>query len=292
MATQEEHYQRKRLRKSYIGAIFSITLVLFLLGIVGIILIHANQLSRYVRENIIVTALLKDDARATDVTRLQKQLDFSTAVKSTVYVSKEDAAIQLTEQLGEDFIDFIGYNPLSATIIINLNAEYANNDSLAILEQQLMQHGEIQEVTYQKNLIQKINDNIKIISTGLLGFSVLLLLIAIALIHNTIRLSVYAKRLLIKSMQLVGATRRFISKPFIRRGITQGIVGAFVSCSLIAAGLVLLHNYLPDVFSIQNIDFYLLLFVVLFVISLLLTWLSSFFSVRRFLKMDSDRIYF
>jgi cell division transport system permease protein len=292
MITQEEKYQRRRLRNSYITSVISITLVLFLLGIQGLILIHAHKLSRYVRENIGVTVFLKDSAKDVDIARLQKLLDFSPAVKSTTFVSKEQAATQYIEELGEDFIDFIGYNPLSASIEIRLKAEYANNDSLAILEHQFKQINEVQDVRYQKNLVQTINDNIRKISTVLMGISIIILLIAIALINNTIRLAVYSKRLLIKSMQLVGATQGFIRKPFIRRGILQGVVGAFIASFLIGMVLYRLHAYIPDIVTIKDIDRFLLLFIIMFGIAIVFTGLSSYFAVRRFLKMSNELIHY
>jgi len=292
MSVQEEKYQKRRLRNSYITSVISIMLVLFLLGIQGVILIHAHKLSRYVRENISVTVVLKDTARDADIARLQKQLDFSPAVKSTVFVSKDEAAAQLTEELGEDFIDFIGYNPLSASIEIRLNAEYANNDSMAILVEQLMQISEVQEVYYQKNLVQIINDNVRRISVVLLSISAIILLIAIALINNTIRLSVYSKRLLIKSMQLVGATQSFIRKPYIRRGILQGVIGAFLSSVMVGFMLYHLQSFAPEIITIKDIDWYLLLFAGIFAIAIIFTWLSSYFAVRRFLKMSNDLIHY
>jgi cell division transport system permease protein len=292
MSTREEKYQKRRLRNSYVTSVISIMLVLFLLGIQGLILIHAHKLSRYVRENIGVTVVLKDSARDADIARLQKQLDFSPAVKSTVFVSKDEAVTQLTEELGEDFIDFIGYNPLSASIEIRLRAEFANNDSMAVLENQLMQISEVQDVYYQKNLVQIINDNVRRISVVLLSISAIILLIAITLINNTIRLSVYSKRLLIKSMQLVGATQGFIRKPFIRRGILQGIIGATLSSVMIGFVLYYLQSYAPDLVTIKDIDWFLLLFAGIFAIAIIFTWLSSYFAVRRFLKMSNDLIHY
>ncbi len=292
MATQEEKYQKRRLRKSYVTAVISITLVLFLLGIQGLILIHAQKLSRHVRENIGVNIVLKDSAKKADIARLQKQLDFSPAIKSTKFKSKDEAAQELAEDLGEDFVGFIGYNPLSASLELRLNAEYTNTDSLAVLENQLLKINDVKEVYYQKDMVQKINDNVRSISLVLLSMSALVLLITIALIHNTIRLSVYSKRLLIKSMQLVGATRGFISKPFVQRGILQGIIGALLSSVMIGFGLYYLQKYVPDVVSIADIDWFLLLFASLFGIAILFAGLSSFFAVRRFLKMSNDLIHY
>lgn len=290
MATKEEKYQKRRLRNSYITSVISITLVLFLLGMQGLILIHAQKLSRYVRENIRVTVSLKDNAKDADITRLQKQLDFSPSIKSTTFISKDQAARQLSEDLGEDFIDFIGYNPLSASLELRLNAEYTNTDSLTILENQLSKIHEVQEVYYQKNLVQAINNNIRRISTILMSASVLILLIAITLINNTIRLSVYSKRLLIKSMRLVGATKRFIGKPFIRRGVLQGLIGALISSAGIGLLLYYLQQHFPELITVTDIDWFLLLFASIFFIAILFSWLSSLFAVRKFLRMSNDLI--
>jgi len=292
MSTHEEKYQKRRLRNSYITSVITITLVLFLLGIQGVILIHAHKLSRYVLENIIVTAVLEDHAEEADIARLQRQLEFTSSVKSTEFISRDEAARILTAELGEDFVAFIGHNPLPATIEIRLRAAYANEDSIAILTEQLLRVSEVQDVFYQTNLVQLINDNIRRISLILLSISAIILLIAIALINNTIRLSVYSKRLLIKSMQLVGATQGFIRKPFIMRGLWQGLIGAFLSSIFIGVLLYRLQRYAPEIVSISELNWYLLLLAGIFAVAIIFTWLSSYFAVRRFLKMGHDRVHY
>jgi len=292
MSTHEEKYQKRRLRNSYITSVITITLVLFLLGIQGVILIHAHKLSRYVLENIIVTAVLEDHAEEADIVRLQRQLEFTSSVKSTEFISRDEAARILTAELGEDFVAFIGHNPLPATIEIRMRAAYANEDSIAVLTEQLLRVSEVQDVFYQTNLVQLINDNIRRISFILLSISAIILLIAIALINNTIRLSVYSKRLLIKSMQLVGATQGFIRKPFIMRGLWQGLIGAFLSSVFIGVLLYRLQAYAPEIVSISELNWYLLLFAGIFVVAIIFTWLSSYFAVRRFLKMGHDRVHY
>ncbi|MCL2413989.1 MAG: ABC transporter permease [Bacteroidales bacterium] len=292
MSSYEEKYQKRRLRNSYITSVISITLVLFLLGIQGVILIHAHKLSRYVLENIIVTAVLSDNATEADITRLQRQLEFTPAVKNNVFISKDEAARLLTEELGEDFVAFIGHNPLSASIEIRLRAEYANPESIANLADQLLEINEIQEVFYQTNLVQLISDNVRRISFILLSISAVILFIAIALINNTIRLAVYSKRLLIKSMQLVGATQGFIRKPFIRRGIWQGIIGAFLSSVMLGVLVYYLQYYAPEIVSIQDISWFLMLFGGIFLVAIIFTWISSYLAVRRFLKMKNDLVHY
>jgi len=255
-------------------------------------MIHAHKLSRYVLENIIVTAVLENHAEEADIVRLQRQLEFTSSVKSTEFISRDEAARILTAELGEDFVAFIGHNPLPATIEIRMRAAYANEDSIAILTEQLLRVSEVQDVFYQTNLVQLINDNIRRISLILLSISAIILLIAIALINNTIRLSVYSKRLLIKSMQLVGATQGFIRKPFIMRGLWQGLIGAFLSSVFIGVLLYRLQMHAPDIVSISELNWYLLLFAGIFVVALIFTWLSSYFAVRRFLKMGHDRVHY
>ncbi|MCK4637803.1 MAG: permease-like cell division protein FtsX, partial [Bacteroidales bacterium] len=229
MSKAEDKYSKRRLKSSYVTTLVSITLVLFMLGMLGLIILHAKKLSDYVKENIGFSIIMKENVKEAGIIQLQKTLDASDYVKSTEYITKEKAAEELTKDLGEDFIDFLGYNPLLPSIDLRLKAEYANIDSLAIIEKDLLANKNVKEVFYQKSLVHLINKNLRRISIIILGFSILLLIIAIALINNTIRLSVYSKRFLIKSMQLVGATQAFIRRPFILKGILHGILGAFIA---------------------------------------------------------------
>ena len=199
----------------------SITLVLFMLGLLGLTVLHARKLSDYVKENIGFRVYMKSTVREAGIMQLQKILDATEYVKSTEYITPEQAAEELSRDLGEDFIDFLGYNPLPPAIDLRLKASYANVDSLEMIETELMKNEDVKEVFYVKSLVHLINSNIRKISILLLGFSGLLLIIAIALINNTIRLSVYSKRFIIRSMQLVGATQSFIRRPFIFKGIAQ-----------------------------------------------------------------------
>ena len=229
MGKKDSQQTKRQLRNSYLTTVISIALVLFLLGAVGYLMLNAQRLSNYVKENIGFNIVLKDNVRDAEVRRLQKYLDASSYVKSTEYIDKERAAEELKEQLGEDFVDFLGYNPLLSSIEVKLFAEFANPDSIKKVEEVFVSFPQVKEVFYQKNLIQKVNDNVNKISLVLLGFSALLLLIAIALINNTIRLSVYSKRFLINTMQLVGATKGFIRQPFISTSLLHGFIGAVLA---------------------------------------------------------------
>src|SRR6056297_1571436 len=228
MAKKEPAVTKRRLRSSYLTSI-SITLVLFMLGVLGLLILNAQRLSEYVKENIGFSIILKENVKEVDVILLQKTLDAAEYVKSTKYITKEQAAKELQEELGENFIDFLGYNPLLASIEVHLYADYANPDSIKIIEQDFQQYELIKEVFYQKSLVSLVNENIRKISFIILVFSGLLFLIAIALINNTIRLSVYSKRFIINTMQLVGATRGFIRRPFLFRSVWQGIVAALLA---------------------------------------------------------------
>jgi len=219
MLQQEERYYQRRIATSYFTTIISITLVLLLLGLLGMIILHAKKLSDYVKENIGFSIMIREGVKESGIMELKKKLDRTYYVKSTEYIPRERAAERLKDELGEDFISFLGYNPLLPAIDLRLKAAYANTDSIVRIEHLLLNNPEVKEVFYQKSLVELINRNLEKISFILLGFSGILLFIAIVLINNTIRLSVYSKRFIIRSMQLVGATEGFIRKPFLYRSV-------------------------------------------------------------------------
>jgi cell division transport system permease protein len=292
MATQEEKYTRRRLKGSYLTTVVSITLVLFMLGLLGFILLHTKKLSDYVKENIGFSIIMKENVKEAGIIQLQKILDATAYVKSTKYITKEEAARQFKEELGEDFTNFLGYNPLLPTIEVRFLADYANNDSLTIIKEKILANNNVKEVWYQESLVDVVNSNVRKIGVIILGFSLLLLVISVALINNTIRLSVYSKRFLIRSMLLVGATRRFISKPFILRGIVQGVVGAFAAIVLLAGLIYLSIREVPELVNLQEIDLYLLLFGIVILLGIILTWLSNYFAVRKYIRVKSDYLYY
>lgn len=292
MATQEEKYARRRLQGSYITTIVSISLVLFMLGLLGLVILHTKKLSDYVKENIGFSIIMKENVKEAGIIQLQKILDATAYVKSTEYITKDEAAKQFKEELGEDFTNFLGYNPLLPTIDVRFNADYANNDSLTIIKDKILANNNVKEVWYQESLVDVVNSNVRKIGIIILGFSVLLLFISIALINNTIRLSVYSKRFIIRSMLLVGATRSFISKPFILKGIFQGIAGALVAIVLLTGLIYLSQRELPDLVNLQNIDLYLSLFGIVVVLGIVITWFSNYFAVRKYIKIKTDYLYY
>lgn len=262
------------------------------MGLLGLIILHAQKISDYVKENIGFSIIMKDDVKEADILQLQKSLDAAEFVKLTEYITKEQAAEDLQNDLGEDFISFLGYNPLLPSIEVKLNALYANNDSLMVIEQRLLEDENIKEVLYQKSLVHLVNENIRKVSALLLAISALFLFIAIALINNTIRLAVYSKRFIIKSMQLVGATQSFIRKPFIIKGVTQGIVSSFLTIGFLAASLYWAQNELPELVDLQDIDMFLILFGFVIILGFIITWVSTFFAVRKYLRIKTDYLYF
>ena len=283
---------RRKLRSSYFTTIISIALVLFVLGIIGLLLLNANRLSTYVRENLGFTILLKDNARNAEVKRLEKLLTTSDFIKSTEYIDKDRAAKELEDELGEDFVDFLGYNPLLSSIDVKLYAEYTSPDSIAKIEKMLLEFPQIKEVYYQKNLVHLVHKNVNRISLVLSIFAILLLTIAIALINNTIRLSVYSKRFLIRTMQLVGATKGFIRKPFLARGIIHGFMGAAIAIVLLAGLICITSKELAEVVGFQNLDLIFILFGLVIVLGILITFISTYFSVNKYLRLSTNELYF
>jgi cell division transport system permease protein len=269
----------------------SLSLVLFMLGLLSLIILQARRLSDYVRENIGFSIILKEDVKESHIIEMQKRLDLEDYVKSTEYIPRERAAQELMEDLGEDFVEFLGYNPLLPTLDVRLNASYANVDSLAVIEQQLLANDDVKEVFYEKNLVHLVNENLRKIGVIMLGFSALLLLVAAALINNTIRLSVYAKRFLIRSMQLVGATQGFIRRPFVLSGILQGIYGAFVALLFLSLVLYFIRQQVPEIILLQDSLLYLSVFGFVLMAGILLSWISTYFAVRKYLKINTDSLY-
>jgi cell division transport system permease protein len=292
MANTQERITRRRYQSTYVTTVVSMTLVLLMLGLLALILLQARQLSNYVRENIGFRVYMKENSKEADIMRLQKMLDAEPFVKSTKYVPPDEAARELTKELGEDFIGFLGYNPLPPSIDLRINADWARIDSLERIEKRILKDGNVKEVFYQKSLVELINRNIRMISIVLLGLSALLMTIAVVLIHNTIRLSVYSRRFLIRTMKLVGATQSFIRRPFIWRGVVQGLWGAILAFLLLMGILYVLKGQLPEVSSLYNLEIFATLFGFVIIMGVIISWLSTWVAVRRYLRMTEDDLYY
>ena len=282
----------QNIKTSSLTVVISLALVLFMLGLLGLIVINAKKLSNHIKENVGFQIVLKDTTSAAELDLLKQELSSSPYSKQVDYISKDQAAQKLQKELGEDFITFLGYNPLLSSLDIKLNSEYANVDSLAGFEKSIMQKHFVKEVIYHKDMIKQVNDNAKVISIYILIFSGLLLVVAIALINNTIRLSIYAKRFLIRTMYLVGATQGFIRLPFIFKGIRQGIIAGILAGALLAGFLVLSTRYIPDLLQLQDPNLLALLFICIVLLGILISGLSAALSVRRYLRLKTDDLYF
>jgi cell division transport system permease protein len=282
----------QKLKTSSLTVVISLALVLFMLGLLGLVVINAKKLSNHIKENIGFQVVLKDTTTQAELDILKQEINSSAFTKQVDYISKDEAAKKLQKDLGEDFITFLGYNPLLSSLDVKLNSDYANIDSLAGFEKQIMQKHFVKEVVYHKDMIKQVNDNAKVISIYILIFSGLLLVVAIALINNTIRLSIYAKRFLIRTMYLVGATQSFIRMPFILKGIRQGIIAGLLAGFLLAGFLVLSTRYIPDLLQLQDPNLLAVLFGAIIALGVLISGLSAALSVSRYLRLKTDDLYF
>ena len=291
MNKKEKRISTRQLRSSYITTVISISLVLFVIGLVGLLILNTQKISRHVKENIGITVFLNDDVKEVDMIRLQKSLDASDFVRQTAFISKDSAARELTQEIGEDFVSFLGYNPLSASIDVKLQADYANVDSIAKIEKKLTKYSQVKEVSYQKSLIETINQNVKKISIILLIFCGLLFVISLSLINNTIRLSVYARRFLIKTMELVGATRSFVRTPFIVKSLCHALYSIIIAYILLGGVIYMIDKHIPELSIMYELDTIAILYAGIMVVGFLIVWISNFFAVNRYLRMKGNELY-
>jgi len=283
---------KKRIFRSYLTSTISISMILFLIGVLGIVLLNAERLAKYVRENIGFTLVLKEDVQESEIVDLQKSLTAADFVKSVEYIDKETAAGRLKAELGEDFTGFLGYNPLLSSIDVKLLADYANPEKLVILEQKFMEYPQVKEVLFQRDMVNIINENVKKIGIVLVFFSGLLLFIFSALINNTIRISIYSQRFIINTMLLVGATDRFIRTPFIRRSIGYGVVGALAANLLL---FILMFSYAQELKGIVDLDdlkIFGMVFMAVLLLGILISWSSTYLAVNKFLRLKFDELFY
>lgn len=276
----------------FITSSISTTLVLLLLGLVVFFVLAAHNLSVYVKENISFSVLVSDDMKESDILKLQKRLDKEAFVKQTEYISKKQALREQTEAMGTDPQEFLGYNPFTASIEIKLHSDYANSDSIAKIEKLIKKNTNIQEVLYQKDLIDAVNDNIRNISLMLLGLAVILTFISFALINNTIRLAIYSKRFLIHTMELVGASWAFIRRPFLRRNFWIGVLAAFIADSILWGAAYWLVSYEPELVKVITPEVMVLVSGAVLVFGVLITWLCALLSINKYLRMKASTLYY
>lgn len=292
MARSIDRFNRRRLITSYFSVTISITLVLFLLGVLGFLILSTQRLADYFKEQVSVTIFLKDDAKNADIEQLKRTLSIADYVKSLRFVSKEAAAESFSEEIGEDFVTFIGDNPLQNSIDLSLKADFAEPEKMKELQKELSQNSFVSEVIYDKSLIALIHENVNRISFALLVVSGIFAFIAILLINSSIRLSIYSKRFIIKTMQLVGATRSFIRRPFIWTNIRLGVLSALLAMALLYACLIYVQEKLPELQLLSNTDDMVIVFTGIFAVGVLITWLSTFFAAQRFLNLNTNDLYY
>ena len=281
----------RRIISSSASVVISLSLVLFVVGLLGLVLINAQRLSDYVKENIGFTIMLEDGVTEIETIKFQKELDASNFAKSTTFITKEQATENLKNDLGEDFVEFLGYSPLLTSIDVRLNANYANTDSLQQIASELNNNPVVFEAYYQKDLVDKLNKNVNKLSFFLLIFCVLLFFIAFALINNTIRLSVYAKRFLIRTMRLVGATNSFIQKPFLIKGIYQGVYSALFAIFMLIGAIQLVQGDTADMLNIDDLKIIGIVFLLIFISGMIISLFSTFFAVRKYIKLNEHELY-
>lgn len=292
MSTSFDKFQKRKLISSYFSVTLSIALVLFLLGTLALLILNTQKLVNHFKEQVTVTVYLKETAKETEIDQLQKGISLSDYAKSAQYVSKETAAETLMQDLGENFVEFLGDNPLQNSIDIHLNADYVTPEQLADIALEIKGNTFVDEVSYDVPLVTLLNDNVKKISYGILIASGLVMLIAVLLINSSIRLSIYSKRFIIKTMQMVGATKSFIRRPFIATNIKLGMIGAMISIAIMTAMMSFLDNKYPGLGLLQDVPLVASIFGSIFIFGIIISWLSTFFATQRFLNLRTDDLYY
>lgn len=292
MSKSFEKYQKRRLRSSYISVIISISLVLFLLGVLGLLVLNTKKVSNYFKEKAAITLYLKNGIKKDNILNLQVSIDEQAFTKSTRFISKEEAAEIYKKENGEDFMDFLGYNPLENSIDIYVKADFVSPEKMEEIENMYKNNQFVSSVSYDKPLIDLLTKNVRRISFFILLFCGLATLVVVVLINSSIRLSVYAKRFTIKTMQMVGATKKFIRKPFIWNSVKLGIIGALLAIIELAGLLYYLNKTFPEFGIVDNRIEMASLFGIVFIMGILITWASTFMATQRFLNLRTDELYY
>ncbi len=287
-----ERYQKRRLISSYFSVVLSIALVLFLLGVLGLLVLNTKKLADHFKEQITISVFLKDTAKPVEVDQLQKSLAMAEYTKSATYVSKEDAAEQYSEDIGENFQEFLGYNPLKNAFDVQLNAEFVSPEQVAEIAENLASKSFVEEVSYDQPLISLLNDNVQKISLWILLASAIFTVIAVLLINSSIRLSIYSKRFIIKTMQMVGATKTFIRRPFILNNMKLGFYGGLIAVFALGGSVFYLNKTFPELGILENIPLLVGLFMGVLLLGLLISFLSTFFATQRFLNLRTNDLYY
>ena len=292
MARSIDSFNKRRLLTSYFSVIVSITLVLFLMGFFSFLVLSTKKLANHFKEQVTVTILIKDEAKSADIAQLQKTLSVASFVKSLQFISKDKAAETFSKDIGEDFVSFIGTNPLQNVIDLSLKADYAEPDRMAEIKRELEQNSFVSEVVYDQSLVALIHENVNRIGLITLVFSALFSFVSVLLINASIRLSIYSKRFIIKTMQLVGATRSFIRRPFIRTNVRLGILSAFLAILLFYGALLAIVKSYPEFSILLDNTILYIVFIGILAMGILISWLSTYFATQRFLNLNTNDLYY
>lgn len=287
-----DQYQQNRLRSSYLYVVLSIALVLFVLGLLGILVLQSNVLAKHFKEQVSMNIFLNDDISKAEIQKFQKKLTEKVYVKTIHYISKDSAAQMMEQELGEDFLQFLGTNPLKQTLEMHLKSEYVTLDSVAKIRKDIGSNPYIYEISYDEIHIDKLDRNIEKITLWVLVLSGILTMIAVLLINSTIRLSIYSKRFTIKTMQMVGATKNFIRKPFIITGIKLGIAGSVLAIIALYVLAIYFEKQIPDVKITQQYDILAIVFGGILILGIVITGISTYFATRRFLNLRTEELYY
>jgi len=291
MASSFEKFQKRRVITSYFSVVLSIFLVLFLLGLLGLFVLNSKRISNNFKEEIAMTVFFKNDANDSIIKAFDEELKTAKFAKSFEYVSKEKAAEMHKKDIGEDFMQFLGVNPLQNSFDIYLKADYVVNDSIAKIQNRLRKNEMIADIVYDKQLVDKVNDKIQEVSLWILIFSGIFAVISVLLINSSLRLSIYANRFIIKTMQMVGATKSFIRKPFIVRSLILGLIGSLLAVFALIGVLVYFETNYDNLGIMENQLAIAAVLLGVVVLGMLITWLSTFFATQRFLNLRTDDLY-
>lgn len=291
MISSFDKFQKRRLISSYFSVVLSVFLVLFLLGLLGFFIINSKRLADNFKEEIAMTVFFKNTASESALKAFGKELKTAPFARSNVFVSKETAAKQHTDIIGEDFMKFLGENPLQNSYDIHLKADYVVEDSIAKIETNLRKNTQVSDIVYDKQLVNLVNDNIKKVSMWILIISGFLTFIAVLLINSSLRLSIHSNRFIIKTMQMVGATKAFIRKPFVMRSIKLGMLGATLAIIALIGVLIYVQTNFPDLGIFNDKLLVVAVLLCVFGIGILITWISTYFATQRFLNLRTDELY-
>lgn len=292
MSKSFERFQKRKLISSYFSVTLSIALVLFLLGVLGLLVLNTRKLANHFKEQITLSVFLKDSAREVEIDQLQKSLVMAEYTKSAVFVSKEEAASQHSEDIGEDFMEFLGYNPLKNSIDVNLKAGFVSTAQVDSIAADIAARSFVEEVSYDRPTLELLTENVKRVGIGILVASGVFTLIAFLLINSSIRLSIYSKRFIIKTMQMVGATKSFIRRPFIWTNIKLGMLGALLALFSLAGLLIYLNRNFPQLGLMEDPVQLVAVFSGVFLLGILISLVSTYFATQRFLNLRTDDLYY